>query len=513
MAGKRGAEGGEAVVAEGRSGVNAPGWRTDADIQRAQRLEFFPEMMLGLKTEGWQREVLKAIEPKESRVALKACNGSGKTSVVVASAVMWHLVKFPGSLVVCTAGVFRQISQALWPALRSHCANLGGEATGFRVLADAIHYVKPGQRHVSRVVGFSAKDPHKAEGWHRQGPTNNLLYVIDEAKAPQDGIFESMDRCQPSRTLLVSSPGGAAGYFYETFRRNDGRWRTFTVPAFQCPWLVESGWIESQIERYGENHPAVRSSVFAEFVEDDGSATVLKASDWQKCRSNPRKGDVSREAVVAGCDFAAGGDENVLVLRQGFRVLAMVRWKAADTMETVGRFMAEFRKWRVEAKNVFADVGGLGVVMCDAMREQGFDVNRVNFGIVAIQDERFKTKAAEMWLNFGRKVEKGEVDLGPVAEDEATLFQFLNRKMIFTRDGKISLQTKDDLRSHGVSSPDRADALVLAFEGGGTEGMQSYQRQMDAEVPMSLMERFEEEFGPVYGAHGATRLAGCHVGA
>lgn len=88
MAGKRGAEGGEAVVAEGRSGVNAPGWRTDADIQRAQRLEFFPEMMLGLKTEGWQREVLKAIEPKESRVALKACNGSGKTSVVVASAVI-----------------------------------------------------------------------------------------------------------------------------------------------------------------------------------------------------------------------------------------------------------------------------------------------------------------------------------------------------------------------------------------------------------------------------------------
>jgi len=497
---------------KGGGGLGVPGFRTEDDIKRAQRLEFFPGMLLGLKTEAWQREVLKAIEPKGSRVALKACNGSGKTSVVVATAVMWHLVKFPGSLVVCTAGVFRQVSQALWPSLRTHCANLGGESSGFRVLGDVIHYVKPGQGHVSRVVGFSAKDPHKAEGWHCQGPSNNLLYVVDEAKAVQDGIFEAMDRCQPSRTLLVSSPGGAAGYFYETFRRNDGRWRTFTVPAFQCPWLVESGWIESQIERYGENHPAVRSSVFAEFVEDDGSATVLKAADWQKCRSNPRKGDVSKEPVVAGCDFAAGGDENVLVLRQGFRVLAMIRWKAADTTETVGRFLAEFRRWKVEPKNVYADVGGLGVVMCDMMREQGFDVNRVNFGIVAIRDDRFKTKAAEMWLGFGRKVENGEVDLGPVGDDEATLYQFLNRKMIFTRDGKISLQTKDDLRSHGISSPDRADALVLAFEGGGGGAVEKYVREMESEHRVSLMDRMEEEMGPLYGTKEGMRLAGCHVG-
>ena len=437
-----------------------------ADIREAERLHRFPEMILGLKLEGWQRDVLKALEPRGSRVALKACNGSGKTSVVVASAVMWHLAKFPGALVVCTAGVYRQVAQALWPSLRGHCSNLGGESAGWRVLNGEIHYIKPGQREVSRVIGFSAKDPHKAEGWHCQGESNNLLYVVDEAKGVTDGIFEAMDRCQPSRTLLVSSPGGAAGYFYECFRRGDKSWKTFTVSAYQCPWLVQSGWIDSQIERYGENHPAVRSSVFAEFVEDDGSATVLKASDWQRCRANPLQGDVSKEPVVAGCDFAAGGDENVLVFRRGFRVLEMLKWKSADTMATVARFIAEFRKRDVEAKNVFADVGGLGVVMCDSMREQGFDVNRVNFGTVAIRDERFKTRAAEMWLNFGRKVELGQVDLGPVAEDETTLFQFLNRKMVFTRDGKISLQTKDELRSFGVSSPDRADALVLAFEGG-----------------------------------------------
>jgi hypothetical protein len=117
-----------------------------------------------------------------------------------------------------------------------------------------------------------------------------------------------------------------------------------------------------------------------------------------------------------------------------------------------------------------------------------------------------------MWFNFGQRVEKGDVDLGPVAEDETTLFQFVNRKVLFTRDGKIALQTKDDLRSHGVSSPDRADALVLAFEGGMRDMMRRYEVQMDEEVPASLLARMEEEMGPVYGSGRWTRLAGCHVG-
>ena len=70
-------------------------------------LQWFPERWLGEKPYGWQFDVLKALNRRESRVALKAANGSGKTSMIAAAAVVWHVVNFPESLCVCTAGVFR----------------------------------------------------------------------------------------------------------------------------------------------------------------------------------------------------------------------------------------------------------------------------------------------------------------------------------------------------------------------------------------------------------------------
>ncbi len=73
-------------------------------VESASQLQNFPEMVLGISAYQWQKDVLEALNPKESRVAMKAANGSGKTSVVAASAVLWHMVRFPESLVVTTAG-------------------------------------------------------------------------------------------------------------------------------------------------------------------------------------------------------------------------------------------------------------------------------------------------------------------------------------------------------------------------------------------------------------------------
>ena len=87
-------------------------------VTNASQLQNFPEMILGVRPYEWQSKVLEALNPKESRVALKAANGSGKTSLVAASAVLWHMVRFPESLVVTTAGVWRQVEGQLWPTLK-----------------------------------------------------------------------------------------------------------------------------------------------------------------------------------------------------------------------------------------------------------------------------------------------------------------------------------------------------------------------------------------------------------
>jgi hypothetical protein len=42
----------------------------------------------------------------------------------------------------------------------------------------------------------------------------------------------------------------------------------------------------------------------------------------------------------------------------------------------------------------------MGIVMCDALRAEGWDVRRVNFGERAIRDDQFVNRAAEMWIEF-----------------------------------------------------------------------------------------------------------------
>ena len=58
--------------------------------------------------------------------------------------------------------------------------------------------------------------------------------------------------------------------------------------------------------------------------------------------------DTEGHRLTAGCDFSAGGDESVLVVRQGNVVKGLVRWRDKDTMASVGRFISEFRKWKLK---------------------------------------------------------------------------------------------------------------------------------------------------------------------
>jgi hypothetical protein len=143
-------------------------------LEEASQLENFPEMFLGMDAYGWQKKVLEQLNEKECQVALKAANGSGKTSIVAASAILWHMVRFPESLVVTTAGVWRQVEGQLWPTLKKYISGLG---QGWRATSNELHY-----QNGSRAIGFSTNDAGKFEGWHRQGPTENLLMIVDEAK-------------------------------------------------------------------------------------------------------------------------------------------------------------------------------------------------------------------------------------------------------------------------------------------------------------------------------------------
>ena len=64
--------------------------------------------MLGIDLHPWQAKVFLDVA-LGNRVALKAANGSGKTSCLAAPLVLWWFAVYPKSQVVTTAGVYRQV--------------------------------------------------------------------------------------------------------------------------------------------------------------------------------------------------------------------------------------------------------------------------------------------------------------------------------------------------------------------------------------------------------------------
>jgi hypothetical protein len=414
----------------------------------------FASNVLGINLYDWQRKVLRDLEPRDCRVALRAANGSGKTSTVISAILIWHALVYPRSIAVTTAGVFRQVESQLWPSLRNHIAKLGG---AWEVTSGEIRYLHP-NGNTSRIIGYSATDPGRAEGWHAEDHEYHpLLMVVDEAKTVADPLFEAISRCQPTRLLIASSPGGTSGAFYRAFTKEANMWQKHAVTAFDCPHITQTQ-IDEVVQRYGEKHPLTRSMIYGEFVDIGLESLVISLTQLQNCYNTPPR---FRPGVrIAGVDFAAGGDQNVICISDGNKILPMIAWREKDTMAAVGRFIVEFKKAGLEANNIYADSGGMGMVMCDALAESGWVVNRVNFGATAYDNNAYTNRSAEMWYGMAKKIEDAEIIL---PEDEDLTAQLTCRRTITNSKGKLGVESKDSMRARGIASPDRADALALCL--------------------------------------------------
>ena len=111
------------------------------------------------------------------------------------------------------------------------------------------------------------------------------------------------------------------------------------------------------------------------------------------------------------------------------------------------------------AATIHADAGGIGASMCAQLRELGWSVARVHNGAPARKKAEFANADAERWFAFRRLLEKRELIL-PV--DGELLKQLCGRRLQHDARARIQLESKESLRARGLSSPDRADAVIGA---------------------------------------------------
>ena len=103
---------------------------------------------------------------------------------------------------------------------------------------------------------------------------------------------------------------------------------------------------------------------------------------------------------------------------------------------------------------------GIGYNFALHLADHGFPVLRFNAGHRAMDAERFANAKAEAYWGLREWMELGQVCRLNDLETEAQLSAILYRA---TPAGKTEIESKEDARKRGQASPDRAEALIMAF--------------------------------------------------
>lgn len=403
---------------------------------------------LGLNLYSWQIEVLEACA-KGIPSALLAPNGSGKSSVVLTALVLWFLSEFPKGRAVATSGSWLQLKSQLFDNLKRFQGNR--LFSGFEFLESSVKTPQGGW-----AMGLSVEDSFRAEG-HHQRENSPVLIVIDEAKAIQDPTFEAIGKCSPTFQIIVSSAGPASGKLYRIFTNESQYWFRRKVTYRECPHLNETQrLVDLELYPAGEQSTFYRNKWLSEFAADSGES-LISLDSIRACLAEPPSYQVGTRS--AGCDFAAGGDSCVLAISTGNRLEIAGDWKHSNPKNSAGRFITLFRKHNLQGHQISGDAGGLGIGFLYDLREAGYHIRAVHNGPPAKKPEIYTNVSAEMWDGFGVLVNNRRVIL---PKDERLIAELSNRRKEYDSKGRIKLESKADMKARGASSPDLADALILA---------------------------------------------------
>ncbi len=133
-------------------------------------------------------------------------------------------------------------------------------------------------------------------------------------------------------------------------------------------------------------------------------------------------------------------------------------FQGLDTMQLAGWVAAAIQEHQPD--QVMIDEVGVGAGVVDRLREQGFRVKGINVARSARQSRLFANLRAEGYWHLRELFESGQVVL-PV--DNQLMGELAAMRYSYDSQGRILMESKDDLRGRGLPSPDRADALMLAF--------------------------------------------------
>lgn len=423
----------------------------------------------------WQREELERVgEAVRSgkdlnevvRRAISSGHGIGK-SALVAWVLRWALATREDARGVVAANTEPQLRTKTWPEV-AKWHRLAIDRELFVCTATALYSADPAHEKTWRAdaVTWSENNTEAFAGLHNKG--KRLVVIFDEASGIADKVWEVTEGAlTDDATEIVwavfGNPTAATGRFRECFRKNRHRWQARQIDSRQVEGTNKelfAQWVADHGEDSDFVKVRVRGIFPAQSLKQFISETDVDAAYGKELREE----QYNFAPVILSVDPAwEGDDELIIAKRQGLRFEVLKALPKNDNDIWVANEVARLEDEH-EADAVFVDAGyGTGIV--SAGRTLKRDWQLVWFGggtddpRGTPNDPGCLNKRAEMWKLARQWLKEG----GAIPKDSVLRDDLIGPQTVPRMDGKIQLEAKKDMKSRGVPSPNRGDALALTF--------------------------------------------------
>jgi len=425
----------------------------------------------------WQRDVLRDIRDhirsnrnadtmEALRQAIASGRGIGK-SALVSWLILWMLTTRIGSTIIVSANSENQLRTVTWGELTKwHAMIINShwwEPTATKLapaqwLIDLVNRdLRKGTRYwVAEGKLWSEENPDSYAGAHNH---DGMMVIFDEASGIADPIWSVANGFFTENILdrywfAFSNPRRNKGYFYDCFNVKRNFWIGKQIDARTVEDTDKSIY-DQIIEEYGPDSYEARVEVYGEFPSI-GDEQFIGEALINDAMSRPLYKDYTAPIVI-GVDPARGGDNTVILVRQGRDIVSIRRYRTEDTMEIVGNVIDAVREYNPALTII--DQGGLGGPILDRLKEQRYKVRGVDFGWASKKPSVYKNKRAEMWGEMKDWLRTASIP------NDRQLKSDLMAPCRKDSEGAIALllESKKDMRGRRLASPDSADALAVTF--------------------------------------------------
>lgn len=498
----------------------------------------FVRDMLGRKPWKMQVDIIDAVF-RYKVVAVKSCNAAGKSDVASDIALAFLLLK-PNSIVITTAPTWRQVKDVLWRYIRTKHSK-----APVKLSKAQCNQVGLDLTEEWFAVGLSTKDAEKFFGYHADdilvivdeaSGVEEEIYVGVDAVTPNinahvlmignptnpDGRFYAAFN-DPLVKKFTISVFDTPNFTANGITNLEDLLELFTPPPdvepiehltsiqktlkMPIPALISPETVYRRFIQWGSEHPMWEALIMGEFPSQATTSLIplgliIKSRDvWlqleaakkdkalgRKIEKNPEWNIQVDEHKEYGVDVARFGDDTTVTYpRNGGYVHPSVVWSKQPTDITADRVIEslDLDDWLARIK---VDDTGVGGGVTDQLRKrQREEPEKYRFQVVPIIAGS-GTRNPKRWFNYRSEMFDELAQLFKdhkiaIPDDEELIAELATIRVQYV--GKendiLQVESKQKIKDRLKRSPDKADALALAFAKGPLIREHRSKAQLDAE--------------------------------